>query len=175
MNASGRRGFALFRARGCVTCHTIATDHAHFTDEGYHDTGIGYRAAMQDRTVSRLQLAPGVEVVLAAPVSAPLANDLGRYEVTLEPGDRWRYRTPGLRNVAVTAPYMHDGSLPTLAAVIDYYAAGGVPHEGQDARVAPFPLSETERTDLVSFLRALTGSNIDALAADARSAAIGDH
>jgi len=175
LSTSAQRGFDVFRSRGCAACHTLADDHAHFTDEQYHDTGIGYRASMQDRSVSRLQLAPGVEVELAATTAVPAANDLGRYEATLDRNDRWRYRTPTLRNVAVTAPYMHDGSLATLDAVIDHYAAGGVPHEGLDPRIRPLSLSTDERADLVAFLQALTGSNVDDLAADARSAAIGDH
>ena len=82
---------------------------------------------------------------------------------------------PSLRNVALTPPYMHDGSLPTLAAVIAYYNAGGVPHEGQDPRIRPLGLDERQRDSLVAFLESLTGSDIDKLVSDARSEAIGDH
>ena len=89
---------------------------AQFTDELYHDTGIGYAAAMRDAP-KQLQIAPGEFVTLTTTVQVPVANDLGRYEATLQSDDRWRYRTPTLRNVAVTAPYMHDGSLATLEAV----------------------------------------------------------
>jgi len=173
MNASAVRGFNVFRDQGCAGCHTIGADSALFSDDDFHDTGVGY-AASQRRAPSSVQLAPGVAVTLATPIDAPVANDLGRYEATLQTADRWRYRTPTLRNVAVTAPYMHDGSLATFAAVVDYYIAGGVPHEGQDARIRPLTLTARERADLVAFLEALTGSNVDALAADARSATIGD-
>ncbi len=83
--------------------------------------------------------------------------------------DRWSYRTPGLRNVALTAPYMHDGSLPTLEAVIDYYQKGGVANPGRDPLIAPLALSAQERQDLVAFLRSLTGDNVAALAKDARA------
>ena len=174
LTESAARGFALFQGNGCAACHTIAKDQAQFTDDAYHDTGIGYAAAMHARSVSQLQVAPGVIVQLAAPSVAPIGNDLGRYEATLLPGDRWRYRTPTLRNVAVTAPYMHDGSLATLADVIEHYAAGGVPHDGQDERIKPLSMGARERADLVAFLESLTGSNVGALAADARTAAIGD-
>ena len=105
----------------------------------------------------------------------PEANDLGRYEATGNSADRWLFRVPSLRNVAITAPYMHDGSLPTLESVVSYYDAGGVPHEGQDPRIRPLHLDERERGELVEFLHSLTGSNIDALVSDARSEAIGDN
>jgi cytochrome c peroxidase len=173
MKASAIRGFNVFRDQGCASCHMIGADSALFSDDDFHDTGVGY-AAMQRRAPSSVQLAPGVAVTVATPIDAPVAHDLGRYEATLQTADRWRYRTPTLRNVAVTAPYMHDGSLATLAAVVDYYIAGGVPHEGQDARVRPLTLTGRERADLVAFLEALTGSNVDALAADARTVTIGD-
>jgi cytochrome c peroxidase len=173
MTRSAVRGFKVFRDQGCASCHTIGADHALFSDDDFHDTGLGY-AASQRRAPSSVQLAPGVSVTVAMPIDAPVANDLGRYEATLQTADRWRYRTPTLRNVAVTAPYMHDGSLATLADVVDYYITGGVPHEGQDARIRPLTLTARERADLVAFLESLTGSNVDALAADARTVTIGD-
>jgi cytochrome c peroxidase len=168
-----RRGFAAFGARGCIACHTIDERSAQFTDEVYHDTGIGYAASMQ-AAPKQLQLAPGEVVTLTTDVQVPIANDLGRYEATLQPTDRWRYRTPTLRNVAITAPYMHDGSLASLEAVIDHYAAGGVAHDGLDPLLKPFTLADQERADLVAFLQSLTGSNVAALAADARTAPVGD-
>ena len=79
-----------------------------------------------------------------------------------------------LRNVALTAPYMHDGSLPTLAAVVDYYDAGARPHEGLDARLHPLALTEDEKNALVRFLESLTGENVSMLIADAVAAPIGD-
>ena len=178
MAAEGIRGFALFNDRGCGACHTVASDHALFSDDLYHDTGIGYGAAMGARPTAPLRIAPGVVVPRSngalGSIPVPVANDLGRYEITLVPGDRWRFRTPSLRNIAVTAPYMHDGSITTLAGVIDYYAAGGVPHEGQDPLIKPLVLTPRDKADLVAFLESLTGSNIAQLAADARSAPIGD-
>ncbi len=173
MTTQARRGFESFRTRGCIACHTIAERSAQFTDDLYHDTGVGYAAAMRGAP-TQLQIAPGEVVVLTTPVQVPAANDLGRYEATLRPEDRWCYRTPTLRNVAVTAPYMHDGSMATLAMVIDHYAAGGVAHEGLDPLLRPFVPTEQERADLIAFLNALTGSNVDALAADARTAPVGD-
>ena len=72
--------------------------------------------------------------------------------------------------MAITAPYMHNGAFGSLAAVIEFYAIGGEPHEGQDERIRPRDFSDQDKADLVAFLEALTGSNVDALAADARTA-----
>ena len=67
-----------------------------------------------------------------------------------------KFRVPTLRNVALTAPYMHDGSLASLEQVIDHYARSGRKHPHQDSRLRPLALWQTERADLVAFLRSLT-------------------
>lgn len=95
-------------------------------------------------------------------------HDQGLYEVTLNPADRGRFRPPSLRNVALTAPYMHDGSISTLADVVRHYAAGGRliqsgPFAG-DGRLSPlksglvsgFKLGEQDLADVVAFLESLT-------------------
>ena len=175
MGESARRGFEVFNAAGCGSCHLVAEDHAHFTDELFHNTGVGYyQLVVRDRKVRKMMLAPGVEVDVKVDAFAPQVSDAGRYEATGEPQDRWKYRTPSLRNVAVTAPYMHDGSLATLADVVIHYNNGGVPHQGLDPRIRSLGLSERQASDLVAFLESLTGSNIDRLAEDARSTVIGD-
>lgn len=82
--------------------------------------------------------------------------DSGRFEITGKPLDRGKFKTPTLRNVGVTAPYMHDGSLATLEAVVDQYDAGGRGHENTDPLIKPLGLSDDEKADLVAFLNALT-------------------
>ncbi len=75
----------------------------------------------------------------------------------VEKESRQEFRVPSLRNIAVTAPYMHDGSLPTLEAVLEHYMAGGLHRgSGTDARIRPFELAPDERSDLIEFLQALT-------------------
>jgi cytochrome c peroxidase len=100
-------------------------------------------------------------------ILTPPSKDLGRYEVTLDPTDLWRYKTPSLRNVALTAPYMHNGALLTLEEVVEYYDRGGTGAEGQDARIVPLHLSPEEKQALLAFLRSLTGDNVDTLAKEA--------
>jgi cytochrome c peroxidase len=82
--------------------------------------------------------------------------DSGRARITLNPGDNGKFKTPTLRNVAMTAPYMHDGSLATLSQVIDLFASGGLPHPGRDPEMQSFVLSQEEKDDLIAFLSALT-------------------
>jgi len=83
-------------------------------------------------------------------------GDLGLIEVTKKTGDMGRFRAPTLRNIAVTAPYMHDGSIPTLEAAISHYASGGVKSRYKSDRLTGFQITPQERGDLVAFLNALT-------------------
>ncbi len=85
--------------------------------------------------------------------------DPGRQRVTQNTEDEGRFRVPTLRNIALTAPYMHDGSLSTLDAVMEHYAGGGSAHPNKDSLILPLRLSESEKTDLIDFLEALTDSS----------------
>ncbi|HET9954370.1 MAG TPA: cytochrome c peroxidase, partial [Polyangiaceae bacterium] len=82
--------------------------------------------------------------------------DVGREKLTGKASDRGKFKVPSLRNVAVTAPYMHDGSLATLDAVIDRYVAGGLGHPNTDPVVFPLDLTDSEKADLKAFLESLT-------------------
>jgi cytochrome c peroxidase len=85
------------------------------------------------------------------------ANDQGLFDHTHQTADMGKFRVPTLRNIALTAPYMHDGSLRNLEQVIDHYASGGhkTTHRGRP-HVRPLFLSPTERADLIDFLQSLT-------------------
>lgn len=179
LDAGAQRGFALFTGKaGCVECHRVGEKSALFTDQALHNTGLGYRAAMTGEGAPEVQVAPGlafkIDPAALASVSEPKPNDLGLYEITQNPQDRWKYRTPSLRNVALTAPYMHDGSLATLEAVVAFYNGGGVPNENLDPKIKPLNLDAQEQADVVAFLKSLTGSNVEALVADAFAAPVGD-
>ena len=95
-------------------------------------------------------------------------SDLGRYEVTEAPEDLWKIRTPPLRNVALTAPYMHDGNISSLRGVIEFYNQGVQNHPQQDQRIQPLGLNNNDINDLEAFLHSLTASNIDCLISEAR-------
>lgn len=85
--------------------------------------------------------------------------DSGRMRITLNEQDRGAYKTPSLRNVALTAPYMHDGSLPTLEAVIDFLASGGEHFPNQHPHTLGFSITDREKADLIAFLDALTDTD----------------
>ena len=173
------RGFALFTGKaGCVACHAIGERHALFSDGEFHDTGVGwYNATLRDRQRDAVpvEIAPGLTIAvdraLVDSVGDPEPSDLGRHEVTQDPADLWKFRTPSLRNVALTPPYMHDGSLRTLTDVVRFYDRGGHRHPGLDPRIRPLGLSDGEVEDLVAFLESLTGDNVAVLIDEARGAA----
>ncbi len=123
-----RHGLWLFESRG--RCW-----HCHsgrnFSDEQYHNTGVSWG-------------------------QAPL--DLGRYGRTKQDADRGRFKTPTLRGLTHTAPYMHDGSLATLEEVVEFYNRGGGKNPCLDPIIQPLGLSKEEVRDLVAFLRALSDS-----------------
>lgn len=129
------RGLAIFadKDRGnCSTCHVIGQTYALFTDDKFHNLGAGMNSSGE-------------------------LTDLGRFAHTGVESDRGAFRTPSLRNVARTAPYMHDGSLKTLTEVIDFYVGGGNSNPHLDKEIKPIKLSAQDRADLVAFLESLTG------------------
>jgi cytochrome c peroxidase len=128
-------GLEVFRNRGhCVSCHTIFAPMVSafplLTDFEFRNIGIGF--------------------------SGDGFRDLGRGAVTLGEKDYGAFRTPSLRNVAVTGPYMHDGSLGTLEEVIAFYDAGGQPNPNQSPLLKPLGLTGEEMNGLVAFLHTLT-------------------
>ena len=127
ISASAQRGLALFA--GKASCVRC---HAgfNFTDEGYRNIGVG-----MDRE----------------------NPDLGRFGVTRSEADKGAFKTPTLRDVARRGPYMHDGSVPTLADVVALYDRGGIPNPWLSSDVRPLGLAAQDRSDLVEFLNALTG------------------
>jgi cytochrome c peroxidase len=174
MTAQALRGYKLFIGKaGCVQCHTIGPQASLFTDNQFHNTGLGWQQSMGASTGYRqVPIAPGLTVELSDKVIDSVTgvrhHDDGRYAVTLDPADRWKYKTPSLRNVALTAPYMHNGSLPTLEEVVKFYNQGGVPNPVLDPLIHPLSLSQPEEDDLVAFLKSLTGSNVRELISETR-------
>ena len=177
LDAKAQHGLQLFTGKaGCSQCHIIDKEYALFTDNKLHNTGIGYADAMHKPAAKtqKIQVSPGVYVDVASDiinsVAEPKVNDLGRYEVTQNPQDRWHYKTPSLRNVSLTAPYMHNGSLTSLREVVEFYNRGGIPNENLDPLIKPLKLTDDEIAELTAFLEALTGDNVEELVGDAFAA-----
>lgn len=150
LSEDAKEGFAVFRASGCDTCHALAFDHAAFTDNSFRNTGVEWARG---------------EGRLGARKATP---DLGRFEVTGLAADARAFRVPSLRNVALTPAYMHDGALPTLADVVDWYDSGAGDDPARDPVLRPLGLSARDKARLVAFLQSLTSDHAPALAAQAR-------
>lgn len=128
MSASAVNGMDLFFGKAkCVLCHNGPA----FTDSGFHNIGVQQHG--------------------------PLKEDLGRFNVSKDDFDKGAFKTPGLRSVSQTAPYMHDGSKATLKDVAEFYNRGGDVAENRSAFITPLELNDQEVLDLVAFLKALDG------------------
>ena len=129
MTDSAVRGRDLFFSDrvGCAECHS----GANFTDERYHNLGVGMDADKPD---------------------------VGRMKVTGDEADRGAFKTPTLRNVALSAPYMHDGTQETIEDVIEWYVQGGHPNPQLSDEIETIDLDDQETDDLAEFMRALTGA-----------------
>jgi len=144
ISESAKRGEIIFSSSergGCFQCHG-----------GWNFSSIRYEG-MKDSVREGSFFNTGA--------TAYPAPNRGIYEYTQKPEDLGKFRAPTLRNIAVTAPYMHDGSLATLEDVIDHYAAGGkTSHANKSRIVKPFTLSVSEKRDLIEFLRSLTDEEL---------------
>ena len=127
LSESAKRGLVLFRGKSRCSTCHIGTN---FTDEKFHNLGAGEGKGQED---------------------------LGLAQVTKSSADIGKFKTPTLRNIILTAPYMHDGSLTTLEDVIAFYDQGGRPNPNLDTEIKPLELTDQEKMDLLEFLKSLTG------------------
>ncbi|HOX01288.1 MAG TPA: cytochrome c peroxidase [Candidatus Paceibacterota bacterium] len=161
-----KRGLKLFVNEGrCVSCHVIEQTQALFTDNRFHNVGVGITAIQQDvpaLAVEFLKTRATLAEVDIQVLSDKRTSELGRLAVTRLFDDIGSFKTPTLRNIAVTAPYMHDGSLKTLRDVVVHYNNGGVTNEKDRVNdflsggIRPLHLTEAQIDDLVAFMESLT-------------------
>ena len=182
VNEKVKKGFDIFMGKGnCSSCHAVGEKSALFFDNKLHNTGIGFAESMGllQNKKTRVQLAPGeyVEVdndIIKSVNQQKRKNDLGLYTITENPSHRWLFKTAGLRNISLTAPYMHNGIFATLDEVIDFYNEGGFQNELLSPMIRKLNLSSLEKENLKLFLESLVGENINILIADAISVPVGD-
>jgi cytochrome c peroxidase len=127
ISESAKRGRELFFGKANCTACHVG---ANFTDEKFHNIGVG----MDKKD-----------------------PDLGRYIVTMEEKDKGAFKTPTVRNVTLTGPYMHDGSQATLEEVVEWYDKGGHPNPYLSKDIKKLNLTAQEKKDLVEYMKALTG------------------
>lgn len=154
-----RRGWALFNGKArCSGCHAFNAVNPLFSDQKFHNIGIAAHkqdfAELARNSVRLIEHANTKEIDELALQSK--YTELGRFLVTKNESDIGAFKTETLRNIGITAPYMHDGSLATLWDVIDHYNKGGVPNPYLDGGMQRLGLAEHEIDDLVAFLFTLT-------------------
>jgi len=130
LSEAAQRGLQIFRGKGnCIACHV----GPNFTDEKFHNTGVAFK----DTTLP----------------------DWGRYAVTRIDRDKGAFKTPTLRNISLTAPYMHNGVFTSLEDVVGFYDKGGILNPYLDEEIRQLKLTKQEKEDLIEFLRSLTGED----------------
>ncbi|MEE9261097.1 MAG: cytochrome c peroxidase [Dehalococcoidia bacterium] len=158
LSKKAKEGLMIFQGKAkCIECHNGPL----FTDESYHNIGVGKSPVFDREPDAQVALrwqhfARGVpeEVYRAAD------RDLGLYYTTKRDEDRGKFRTPPLRYLCYTEPYMHNGVFATLEEVVDFYDQGGGEDPGKDPLMTPLDLSSGEKEALVEFLQSLCGDEI---------------
>jgi cytochrome c peroxidase len=159
LSEAAQRGLELYKGKArCQECHMIEADHALFTDNKFHNLGVGFKKIQprlreivrEFRKAKKEQREPDEAVI-----SPGEASELGRFAVTGKTSDIGGFKTPSLRNIAVTGPYMHDGSLATLEEVMDLYNKGGEKNPFLGS-VRELDLTVEEIEDVIEFLESLT-------------------
>ncbi len=123
LSPQAARGFALFKGKANCTSCHVGFN---FSDGDFRNLGVGMNKPNPD---------------------------LGRYDVTHDPADKGKFKTPTLREITESGPYMHDGSMKTLKEVVDFYDKGGEKNPNLDKQIVPLHLTAQEKTDLVAFLK----------------------
>jgi cytochrome c peroxidase len=160
LSPAAQRGWDLFNGKArCVSCHMINSSNPLGTDNLFHNIGVSARKqnfeALAAQALGVLKDGSNTEALDKLAVETDM-SELGRFLVTKKRDDIGAFKTEQLRNVGLTAPYMHDGSLKTLWDVMDHYNKGGETNAYLDGGIEPLNLSENEINDVVAFLFALT-------------------
>jgi cytochrome c peroxidase len=165
LSAAEQRGWAIFNGKGrCNSCHAFNPTYPFFTDNLFHNVGVAAHRAdfddlarKADKSVQKGDLGEIDRMALQTEFS-----ELGRFLVTKNRSDIGAFKTNSLRDIVLTSPYMHDGSLATLWDVADHYNKGGVPNAFLDGGITRLGLSEQEIDDLVAMLAAFTSDKFSA-------------
>ena len=171
MSASAKRGFELFLGQArCVSCHAVEQTQAIFTDSRFHNIGVGINRIQKD--IPRLAnaflkaRAEGTNVDVAV-LTDKNVSELGRFAVTGQLDDIGAFKTPTLRNISRTGPYMHDGSIKTLKDVVIHYNNGGVTNKNDQVNdflsggIRPLNLTSKQINDLVAYMETLTSPQFE--------------
>jgi cytochrome c peroxidase len=171
ISAAAQRGLDLFNGKArCVSCHMVNSSNPLGTDNLFHNIGVSARKqnfeALAAKALGVLKANNDTEALDKLAIQTDM-SELGRFLVTKKRADIGAFKTEQLRNVGITGPYMHDGSLRTLWDVMDHYNKGGETNAYLDGGIEPLDLSESEINDVVAFLFTLTDERFAAQNAEA--------
>lgn len=169
---SEKQGFEIFTLKGrCVSCHVVEYTSALFTDGKFHNVGVGINQVPEEDvarlTAEFLKARYSKTDVDLKVLGDKKTSELGRFAVTRNVTEVGSFKTPTLRDIALTAPYMHDGSLKTLEEVIDHYNRGGASSDKEKINpylsggMKPLNLTDDEKKALVAFMKTLTGKKFE--------------
>jgi cytochrome c peroxidase len=170
MSEAAIRGLAVYTGQGrCVSCHIIEEDQALFTDNRFHNIGVGFKnirgrvGVIAGEFLKAKNAGADVDKTVLAD---PDASELGRFAVSEDINQVGAFKTATLRNIELTPPYMHDGSQETLEDMVEFYNNGGRVSEDDpfspflSGGIRPLNLSEQQKQDLIEFLKALTSPTV---------------
>jgi cytochrome c peroxidase len=170
MSEAAIRGLEVFTGQGrCVSCHIIEEDQALFTDNRFHNIGVGFKniqgrvGEIAEEFLKAKNAGADVDKTVLAD---PDASELGRFAVSEDINKVGAFKTATLRNIELTPPYMHDGSQKTLEDMVEFYNNGGRVNEDDpfspflSGGIRPLNLSEQQKKDLIEFLKALTSPSV---------------
>lgn len=158
ISAKAQTGMALFQGKGaCIQCHNGPL----FSDQDYHNLGVADNPTFKEDPLRQIALrfqhfARGVDEKLYRKAG----RDLGLYYTTKQEKDKGRFRTPSLRELKYTPPYMHNGTFASLQEVVDFYDGGGGGEPGKSPLLKPLGLTPEEKEALIAFLESLSGDEI---------------
>lgn len=161
---SQKRGWKLFRGKAnCIACHTFTRESPFFTDNKFHNTGITAGDLDLTELLNGVRLKASNELDsrgLGELAHTERFTELGRFLITRKTEDAGAFKTPTLRDVELTPPYMHNASEKTLLDVMRFYNEGGKKNGYLDEKIRPLNLTDEELSDLVEFMRALTSDSV---------------
>jgi cytochrome c peroxidase len=172
IDASAQRGWALFNGKGrCLECHAGNATSPLFSDQKFHNIGIAaHQQGFPELAQQALAIVrAGDEKQIDELAIQSKYAEVGRFLVTRNVNNIGAFKTPTLRNIGITAPYMHDGTMVTLWDVLDHYNKGGVPNPYLDGGMQRLALTEPEIDDLAAFLFTLTDDRFKNFGASERA------
>jgi cytochrome c peroxidase len=160
ISADAKLGWVLFNGKGrCMTCHPMNAANPLGTDNRFHNIGVSARhqdfGALATKALKALAERPDIQRIDELALEGD-TSELGRFVVTRNYADVGAFRTQQLRNIGITQPYMHDGSLQTLWDVMDHYNKGGEANPYLDGGIEPLALTDAEIDQIVAFMFTLT-------------------